>query len=81
LGEHYTALSAQTNISLEAFHRVASIASGGLDSLPHNGALLTMFAVTGMTYKESYKDLAVAAIVVPLIALAAVIVLAGLGVC
>jgi len=49
LGEQYCQLAAKTGISLEAFHRVASLASGGLDTLPHNGAVLTLLAVTGMT--------------------------------
>jgi len=80
LGEQYYQLAMQANISPEALHRVASIASGGLDLLPHNGAILTLLAVTGMTHKESYKDIAIATIVVPLIALAVVIALATLGI-
>ncbi len=38
-------------------HRVASMASGGLDTLPHNGAVITLLAVTGLTHRESYKDI------------------------
>src|SRR5690606_37100506 len=38
-------------------HRVASIASGGLDTLPRNGAVITLLAATGPTRRESYKDL------------------------
>jgi len=80
MGAHYYEAALAHGIPPAVFHRVASIASGGLDSLPHNGAILTLFAVTGTTHKDSYKDLAVIAIVMPLVALAAVIILAGLGV-
>ena len=44
-------------ISLEVFHRVASMASGGMDTLPHNGAVITLLAVTGLTHRVSYKDI------------------------
>ncbi len=44
-------------IPLEAFHRVASMASGGMDTLPHNGAVITLLAVTGLTHKTSYRDI------------------------
>jgi H+/gluconate symporter-like permease len=38
-------------------HRVASMASGGMDTLPHNGAVITLLTVTGLTHKQSYKDI------------------------
>lgn len=41
----------------EILHRVASMASGGLDTLPHNGAVITLLAVCGMSHKESYRDI------------------------
>jgi H+/gluconate symporter-like permease len=44
-------------IPLEVFHRVAAMASGGMDTLPHNGAVITLLAVTGLTHKTSYKDI------------------------
>lgn len=44
-------------IPLEVFHRVASMASGGMDTLPHNGAVITLLAVTGLTHRVSYKDI------------------------
>ena len=50
--------SAQTaGIPLEVFHRVAAMASGGMDTLPHNGAVITLLAVTGLTHRQSYKDI------------------------
>ena len=42
---------------LEVLHRVASMASGGMDTLPHNGAVITLLAVTGLTHKQSYGDI------------------------
>ncbi|MHB9029853.1 MAG: GntP family permease, partial [Candidatus Latescibacterota bacterium] len=41
----------------EILHRVASMASGGLDTLPHNGAVITLLAVCGLTHKQSYLDI------------------------
>ena len=56
-------------------HRVAAIGSGTLDSLPHNGAVVTLLAVCGSTHSESYLDIVMVGIVSALIALVAVIVL------
>ena len=33
-------------IPMEVLHRVAAMASGGMDTLPHNGAVITLLAVT-----------------------------------
>jgi len=44
-------------IPLEVFHRIASMASGGMDTLPHNGAVITLLAVTGLTHRKSYGDI------------------------
>jgi H+/gluconate symporter-like permease len=43
-------------IPLEVFHRIAAKASGGMDTLPHNGAVITLLAVTGLTHRQAYKD-------------------------
>ena len=59
-------------------HRVAVISSGTLDSLPHNGAVVTLLSVCGSNHAESYKDVFIVAIIGALIALAAVIVLGSL---
>ncbi|SDE18866.1 GntP family permease [Paraburkholderia lycopersici] len=45
------------NIPLEVLHRVVAMASGGMDTLPHNGAVITLLAVTGLTHRESYRDI------------------------
>ncbi len=44
-------------IPMEVLHRVAAMASGGMDTLPHNGAVITLLFVTGLTHKSSYKDI------------------------
>jgi len=44
-------------IPLEVLHRVVAMASGGMDTLPHNGAVITLLAVTGLTHRESYRDI------------------------
>lgn len=80
LGHKYNEIAASTGIAPEAFHRIASIASGGLDALPHNGAVITILIVTGLTHKESYRDIAVVAIVFPILSLIPAILLASIGV-
>lgn len=80
LGAKYVELSASSGIPLEAFHRVASLSSGGLDTLPHNGAVLTLLAVTAMTHKDSYKDIFVVGTLIPIAAVTAAIILASLGI-
>ncbi|MEJ7768272.1 MAG: GntP family permease [Chitinophagaceae bacterium] len=55
--ETYIIQAAKLGIPNEVLHRVASMASGGMDTLPHNGAVITLLAVTGLTHKQSYKDI------------------------
>jgi H+/gluconate symporter-like permease len=78
LGETYLRLASEHGIDLALLHRVAVMSAGNLDSLPHNGAVVTLLAVCGMTHRDSYKDLFVVAIVGALVALAAVIVLGSI---
>ncbi len=78
LGSTYMARAAEIGLNPELLHRVAVIGSGTLDSLPHNGAVVTLLAVCGSTHRESYRDIVVVGILGALIALAAVIVLGSL---
>lgn len=78
LGETYMALASAQNISPELLHRVAVIGAGTLDSLPHNGAVVSLLAVCGSTHRESYRDIVVVCILGAMIALVAVIVLGSL---
>jgi H+/gluconate symporter-like permease len=75
LGETYMQLAASTGIDPALMHRVAVIGAGSLDSLPHNGAVVTLLAVCGATHKQSYLDIVMVAIVSALLGLTAVIVL------
>jgi H+/gluconate symporter-like permease len=75
LGDAYMQIAAKQGIDPALMHRVAVIGAGTLDSLPHNGAVVTLLAVCGSAHRESYLDIVVVSIVGALIALAAVIVL------
>jgi H+/gluconate symporter-like permease len=76
LGGAYMRLAAEQGIDPALMHRVAVISAGTLDSLPHNGAVVTLLAVCGSTHRESYLDIVMVAIVGALLGLVAVI---GLG--
>ncbi|WP_313233555.1 hypothetical protein [Tissierella praeacuta] len=80
LGDKYYQLALETGISPQAFHRIASLASGGLDTLPHNGAVLTLLAITGMTHKESYIDIFITSLVLPVLSSIPAIIIANLGI-
>lgn len=57
MAKDWLAWANQIGMSPEMLHRVASMASGGMDTLPHNGAVITLLAVCGLTHKESYPDI------------------------
>jgi H+/gluconate symporter-like permease len=59
MADIYRQQAAVLGIPDEVLHRVASMASGGMDTLPHNGAVITLLAVTGLTHRESYRDILV----------------------
>ena len=75
LGATYMRIAAESGIDPALLHRIAVIGAGTLDSLPQNGAVVTLLAVCGSTHRESYLDIVMAAIAGPIIALAAVIAL------
>jgi len=74
LGKTYAAAAAAAGISPELLHRVAAIACGGLDSLPHNGAVITMLGICRLTHREAYFDMFMVSVVGPLLALVVVLV-------
>ncbi len=78
LGEQYYQLALEKGIDPELLHRVASMACGGLDSLPHNGAVITSLAICGLSHKESYLDIGVATLVIPLSTLALMLAFSSL---
>jgi len=57
MADTFIAAAEAARIPLEVLHRVAAMASGGMDTLPHNGAVITLLAVTGLTHREAYKDI------------------------
>lgn len=56
MAETFIANAQAAEIPMEVLHRIASMASGGMDTLPHNGAVITLLAVTGLTHRQAYKD-------------------------
>jgi H+/gluconate symporter-like permease len=73
MSDTFIAAAEAASIPLEVLHRVASMASGGMDTLPHNGAVITLLAVTGLTHRQAYKDI----FVITMIKTAAVFVVIG----
>jgi H+/gluconate symporter-like permease len=57
MADQFIAAANAAHIPLEVLHRIAAMASGGMDTLPHNGAVITLLAVTGLTHRQSYKDI------------------------
>lgn len=57
MSKQYLHAASSLGISPELLHRIASMASGGMDTLPHNGAVITLLAITGLTHRQSYKDI------------------------
>ncbi|QDS90814.1 Citrate transporter [Rosistilla ulvae] len=57
MSETFIANAEAAGIPLEVFHRVASMASGGMDTLPHNGAVITLLAVSGLTHRQAYGNI------------------------
>jgi len=57
LSDQFISAAQAYHIPMEVLHRVASMASGGMDTLPHNGAVITLLAVTGLTHRQSYIDI------------------------
>ncbi|AKX47339.1 transporter [Thiopseudomonas alkaliphila] len=75
LGTDYLRMIEAAGISPELLHRVATIAAGGLDTLPHSGAVITLLAITGLTHRQSYPQIFMMTTVVPLTALVVVVIL------
>jgi H+/gluconate symporter-like permease len=77
LGAQFRELAEATGVSLDLMHRVTTMASGGFDALPHNGAVITLLGICGLTHRQSYADIFVVAVAIPVAATVAVIVLGG----
>ncbi len=73
LGSTYAQLAEQYSINPEWMHRIASMASGGFDSLPHNGAVITLLTICGLSHRQSYKDIFMVSLVIPVTVTAVVV--------
>jgi len=80
LGADFLTLATANGIDPGVIHRIMIMAAGGLDTFPHCGAVITLLAVTKLTHKESYMDIAVCTMAIPMFATAIAIVLATMGV-
>jgi H+/gluconate symporter-like permease len=78
LGETYMQLAAEHGIDPGLMHRVAVMAAGTLDALPHNGGIVTLLSVCGTTHRDSYGPVVMTVIVGPVLALIAVIALGAM---
>ncbi|MFN3984964.1 MAG: GntP family permease [Rhodocyclaceae bacterium] len=78
LGADYLAMAETAGIAPDLLHRVTTVATGGLDSLPHNGAVVTLLAICGLTHREAYKDIFMVAVLFPIIALVLLVLLGSL---
>lgn len=77
LGERFVALSQSTGIPLTVFHRLTSLSSGGLDTLPPGAVALLNYC--GCSFKESYIDVFMTSLVAPMIITLICIGLASMG--
>ena len=75
LGADYLRMANEAGISPDLLHRVAVMSAGVFDTLPHCGAIITLLSICKLTHKQSYGNIAMMTIVVPLIALTVVITL------
>ncbi|MDD7972297.1 GntP family permease [Roseinatronobacter alkalisoli] len=76
LGSSLLSQAALQGVDPALLHRVVAVATGGLDTLPHNGAVVTLLGICGMTHRQAYGDIFVIAVLVPTIACVLII---GLG--
>ncbi len=79
LGKTYYERSQELGIDPELLHRVAAMSCGGLDSLPHNGALITLLLICRTTHRESYLDVAVVTVLLPIFATILVVLLGSVS--
>jgi H+/gluconate symporter-like permease len=75
MGKQYLTMAQAAGIPPELLHRIASMASGGMDTLPHNGAVITLLAITGLTHRQAYKDIFAITVVKTLTVLLAAMIL------
>ncbi|MDO5634585.1 MAG: GntP family permease [Micrococcus sp.] len=77
-GEQLRTLAVEQGISLEVMHRLTAMAAGGIDTLPHSGAVVTLLIVCGLTHRQSYKDIFAVTLAIPVIVVAVLVTLVSL---
>jgi H+/gluconate symporter-like permease len=80
MGETFYQQAIAKGINPEVLQRVVSIACGGLDTLPHNGAVITLLGITQLTHKQSYADIGMVCCVIPVLVCVVAIILGTMGV-
>lgn len=78
LGEQFAEMGNAQGIGMGLMHRVTALSSGGFDALPHNGAVITLLGICGLTHKQSYVDIFICAVAIPVVATITVIVLGSM---
>ena len=78
LGSTYLEMANAAGIDPALLHRVATLSCGGFDALPHNGAVITLLAICRLTHRDSYADIFMTAVAIPILALVSVITLGTL---
>jgi H+/gluconate symporter-like permease len=78
MGARYMEWAAAVGVNPELLHRIASMSSGGFDTMPHNGAVITLLAICGLTHKQSYPDIGMCSLVIPFASTFIVIILGTL---
>lgn len=80
LGDTYLEMARSAGINPELMHRIASMASGGFDTLPHNGAVITLLTICGLTHRQSYLDIAVVSLLIPFVVTALSVVVLSVAI-
>jgi len=80
MGDTFYQAALVRGINPEVLHRVVAIACGGLDSLPHNGAVVTLLGITQLTHRQSYADIGMCTVVIPVLTCVIAIILGTMGV-
>jgi len=80
MGDSFVRNAEAAGIPMEVLHRIAAMASGGMDTLPHNGAVITLLAVTGLTHRQSYRDIFAITVIKTLAVFVAIVAYYALGV-
>jgi H+/gluconate symporter-like permease len=78
MGAKFAEMAVAAGISLDLMHRVTALAAGGLDCLPHGGAVITLLQICNLSHRDSYLDIFAVSVAGPVIALVAVIILGSL---